>query len=304
MQVIGFGIGLETGKRKRAGRFGHHAGILEDILDGAADGVRIHENDVIEAFAAELEALVSNAFDGNAVGEEAHFLHFHRTSGGDGAAHVIRVDRLDTDDLHFGAQLLDVHGDTGGKSTAANGHEDSVKGTGILAQNFHADRSLPGNDVLVIEGRNKHSASFLNQLSRLLHAVAEGFAGKDNLTAETAHSGDLDGRARLGHHDGRLTAELRSGKSHALGVVAGRGSNNAAAQFLSGKLHHLVVGAANLEGENGLGVFALEQYLVAQTPGERYGRFKGRLHSHVIDAAEQDAFKIIIGRHGKNLFKN
>ena len=60
--------------------------------------------------------------------------------------------------------------------------------------------------------------------------------------SETARSGDLDGRACLGHHNGRLTAELRSGKSHALGVVARGGGDQAPGLFLLGQGADLIVG--------------------------------------------------------------
>ena len=48
-------------------------------------------------------------------------------------------------------------------------------------------------------------------------------------------------------------------------MVAGTGCNHTALQLFGGQLHHLVEGAAQLEGKNGLQVFAFEQHRMAQT---------------------------------------
>jgi hypothetical protein len=67
------------------------------------------------------------------------------------------------------------------------------------------------------------------------------------------------------------TAELVRAQRHALGVVAGRGANHALFELLRRQVRHLVVGAAQLEAEDGLLVFALEQHLVVQAPAQVFG---------------------------------
>ena len=96
-------------------------------------------------------------------------------------------------------------------------------------------------------------------------AVTEGFAREDHLAAEAFHCVDLDGRACFRHDNGGLAAKMPCGKGNALGVVSGRGSNDTTLELITGELRHLVVGAAQLEGKDGLGVLALQQNSVAQT---------------------------------------
>ena len=47
-------------------------------------------------------------------------------------------------------------------------------------------------------------------------------------------------------------------------MVASAGCNHPALQLFGGQLHHLVEGAAQLEGENRLQVFTLEQHRMPQ----------------------------------------
>ena len=79
----------------------------------------------------------------------------------------------------------------------------------------------------------------------------------------------------------------------ALGVIAGRGANHAALEFLGGKAGDLVVGAANLEGKYGLQVFTLQKDLVADPGGKVAGQFERRFDGHVINLCVENFFEII-----------
>ena len=83
LQAVLPGVGAQASQGERAGWLGHDAGVLEDVLDGTADLVGAHEDDVVQALAAELEGEVAHALDGHAVGEEAHVAHLDRTAGRD-----------------------------------------------------------------------------------------------------------------------------------------------------------------------------------------------------------------------------
>ena len=85
-------------------------------------------------------------------------------------------------------------------------------------------------------------------------------------------------------------------KSHALGVISGRRGDYAARALGGGKLRHLVVGAAQLEGENGLLVFALEQYAVADAARQRRREVERRLDRDVVHLRGQDLLQIV-NRH-------
>ena len=75
------------------------------------------------------------------------------------AGHRVGVDRLHADDLDRRAQPLHVGGDAGDQPAAADRHEDRVDRPGVLAQDLHADRALPGDHVRVVVGMHEREAA-------------------------------------------------------------------------------------------------------------------------------------------------
>ena len=109
----------------------------------------------------------------------------------------------------------------------------------------------------------------------------------------------LGDRRTLGHEDGGLDAEQLGGERDALGVVAGRGGDDAVGALLLGEPGDPDVGAADLERAGALEVLALEVHRAA---GER--REPARLlHRRVDgDAVEQLAGRLDVGQgDGRNL---
>jgi hypothetical protein len=109
---------------------------------------------------------------------------------------------------------------------------------------------------------------------------------------------DLQGRRGGRHHDQRAAAEAARRQRHALGMVAGRGADHAALELLRRQVRHLVVGAAQLEAEHALHVFALEVNAVAHALGQGRGQFERGFLGHVVDARGQD-FLEVVGSHGR-----
>ena len=64
-------IGFQTGQNQCAGRFGDAAGVVEDVFDGAADGIDINGDNVVQEVAAEAEGFFADDFDGGTVGEKS-----------------------------------------------------------------------------------------------------------------------------------------------------------------------------------------------------------------------------------------
>ena len=62
LDAVAGGIGFQAGKGERAGGFGDAAGVVEDVFDGAADGVGIDGDDVVQEIAAEAEGFVADDF--------------------------------------------------------------------------------------------------------------------------------------------------------------------------------------------------------------------------------------------------
>ena len=102
-------------------------------------------------------------------------------------------------------------------------------------------------------------------------------------TASTLICGVVCGITMTARH-----AEPPGGKRHALGMIAGARGDDAARPFDVLQVRNLVVGAAELEAEDGLQILALEQDLVLQPPRQAGRQIERRLTRHVVDAARQD----------------
>src|SRR4051794_14045857 len=76
-------------------------------------------------------------------------------------------------------------------------------------------------------------------------------------------------------------------------MVAGGGADDAMGKLLRGEVHHLVVGTPELEAEDRLLVFTLEQDLVVQAPAEVLRRLQLGLDSDVVDPRCKYLFQVI-----------
>ncbi|MDT4851377.1 hypothetical protein FQZ97_855560 [compost metagenome] len=119
-----------------------------------------------------------------------------------------------------------------------------------------------------------------------------------DLATKAAHRIDLDLRRGGRHDDHRPCAQLAPAQRHALGMIAGRSADHAVLELLGREVRHLVVGAAQLETEDRLLVFALEQHRVVQPLAQVACRLQRRLHRHVIHASGQDLFQVVGRPHG------
>jgi hypothetical protein len=134
--------------------------------------------------------------------------------------------------------------------------------------------------------------------------IAVRFAGLDDFDRRAAvrpHRIDLHLRRGDRHDDDRFDREPGGRIGDALRVVAGRRRNDAACAGGSVDMDHLVVGAAQLEREDGLVVLALQEDTVAQPGRQIARRFEFRLAGYVVDTGGQDFLQIIVGRRGHGL---
>ncbi|MNS56762.1 hypothetical protein D3C72_896310 [compost metagenome] len=180
-------------------------------------------------------------------------------AGVDGALHRGRIGGLDADDLRVGAQEADDGRHARRQAAAADRHEDSVDGVGVLAQNLKPHGPLPRDHVGVVEGVDEGRAGFLLQLARMGVGVVEAVAVQHDLPPQRLDRRHLDARRGGRHDDGRGRAAFRRRQRHALRVIARRGADDAARQLGLAQVGDTVVSAANLERENRLQVLAFQQ---------------------------------------------
>ena len=118
--------------------------------------------------------------------------------------------------------------------------------------------------------------------------VRVAVADEDDLGAARLHRLHLDRRRRARHDDDGAQPELLRRAGDALGVVAGAGRDDAAGALGGAEVGDLVVGAADLEAEDGLQILALEVHAVAQPRRQPRRELERRLAGDVVDAAGED----------------
>ncbi|MCY1366143.1 hypothetical protein D9M69_530240 [compost metagenome] len=247
---------------------------------------------------ADVKGVLTDLGHRNTVGEEAYGRQYHALAGRHGRLQAIGVIRFDADDLDVRAQVLHVRRDAGDQAAATHRDENRIQWLRVLAQNLHRHGALPGNGVGIVVRVNVDVAFFVDQFQRVGQGFRERVAVQHHFAATGAHAFDLDLRGGLGHDDGRFHTQHLRRQGQALCMVARRRGDHAASAFFVAQLGQLVVGAANLEREHRLQVFALEPNAVAQPLGELAGRLQRSFYGNVINARGEDLFDVLF-KHRK-----
>jgi len=77
-----------------------------------------------------------------------------------------------------------------------------------LAQQFHRNGALTGDDIRVVKGVYKGQALLLLQRGGMVVRVGVAVAEQHHLAAQAAHRVHLDLRRGGGHHDDRARAQF------------------------------------------------------------------------------------------------
>ncbi|MNR37121.1 hypothetical protein D3C85_1551140 [compost metagenome] len=105
---------------------------------------------------------------------------------------------------------------------------------------------------------------------------------------------DLDARRRKRHDDDCGRAQAPRGKRDTLSMVTRRGTDHSATHLLRRQLCDLVVGAAELEAEHGLLVFALQENLIAEPARQLSSRLQRSFHGHVVHTGREDPIQVFV----------
>ena len=214
-------VGLGAGDGKRAGWFEHCPRILENILDRRANGVGVDQNHFIDIHLTEAKGFLADVLDRRPIGKQPDVLQSDALAGVQRTRHGIGVGSLDTDDPGFRPQTLDVSSDAGNQAAAANATEDRMNGLRVLAQDFHADRTLPGDHLRIVERMHESQLLGFLEFECVRVGVIVGLARQDHLGASRLHRLHLDLRRRRRHHDHRPATHLVRGQGDALRMIPG-----------------------------------------------------------------------------------
>jgi hypothetical protein len=182
------------------------------------------------------------------------------------------------------------------QTAAADRHEDCVDRAGMLAQDFHCNRTLAGDHFGIVERMDKGQLLLFFKLQGVVVGIGIGLAVQHHfhaLAAAAPHGFDFQQRRGGGHDDECPAAKLGRRQGNALRMVAGRGANDAALQLRVAQIRHLVVSAAHLEAKDVLHVLALEVNLVANSLRENRRQFERGFMGHVVDAGGQDFLQVV-----------
>ena len=175
--------------------------------------------------------------------------------------HRRAVARLDADDLDVRIERPGRHGDARDQPAAADGNDDGVDVVPVL-DDLESDGALPRDELLVVERVDVGESFGSHQLLRLLIGVIPDGAVENDLRAVGPGGGDLRRCGVGGHADhGPDAVDLR-GERDALGMIAGRGADDAAALLLLGHEGELVEGTADFVRADALEQLGLEPCVV------------------------------------------
>jgi hypothetical protein len=168
-----------------------------------------------------------------------------------------------------------------------------MDGTRVLPEDLHADGPLARDHVWVVVGMHERQISPPLQLLRVAVRFVVGIADQQHFRAARRDRIDLDPRRGHGHHDLRPAPQALRRERDPLRMVAGGSRDHPALQRRARERGHLVVGAAELEGEDGLHVLPLEEDLVSGAQREPGGAIERRLDGDVVDARGEDPLQVV-----------
>ena len=163
----------------------------------------------------------------------------------------------------------------------------------MLAQDLHPDGALSGDDVRIVVGVHEGQLAAPFERFRMPIRLVVRVAHQHHLGATGSDGVDLDAGRGDGHDDCRAASQALRRERDALRVVAGGCRDHPALQRSVGERGHLVVSAAQLEGEDGLHVLPLEQEVVADPRGEGRRALQWSLDGHVVDTGSEDPLEVI-----------
>ena len=156
----------------------------------------------------------------------------------------------------------------------------------MLLEELQADRTLPGDDDVVIEGMDEGEMLSLTAAERLFTSFIVVGAVQNHIRAVTARCRNLDERRGQRHANLGADAKLAGMVGNPLGVISGRGCNHPLGAFFGAEREQLVQRAALLERAGALQVVELQVNLVAGGLGKCLRTRAGREVDGVANTAQ------------------
>ena len=135
----------------------------------------------------------------------------------------------------------------------------------VLAEDFHADRSLTGDDIGIVKGMDEDVLMLFLKFECVQVGIGIAVPAEDDLGPQGADRVGFEFGSGHGHDNMRLAAELTGTEGDTLGMVSGGRADDATLEFGGCQSRHFIVGTTEFEAVDRLFVFALEPDLVSQS---------------------------------------
>ena len=191
---------------------------------------------------------------------------------------------LDTDYPQVGTQSLGRRCHSGNEPAAAYGHHQGVD-VGCVLKHFERHRSLPCNDIGLIERMHKGQAALAFQGTGMGIGGFEGFTVQHHGCAMGFGLHHFHGRGQFWHDDRDRNAKPFAMVGKALGMVSGGGCDDAILARIVSHQEQAVERPALLVGRRELQVFELQVNVRPRHRGQRLALQRGRADDRATDAS-------------------
>ena len=230
----------------------------------------------------------------NAIGKQVDVRKRDALVGLQGLIHRVGIFRLDADDQGLWRKRLYIGRDARDQASPPHRNEDRVYRVLKLPEYFHADRTLTRDHQWIVVRMHVRELVLRRELFRKQAGLMITVAMKQHLSAAPFDRLYLDGRRRHRHDNRGFATELLRGQRDTLRMIPRRCADHTPFQLGYRQVGHLVIRAAQLEGEHRLQVLALEQNLIAQEFRHRFTARKRTLDGNVVHTSAQDALQIVL----------
>ena len=287
----------QAGDPQRAGRLHDRSRVVEDLLDRGADLVVRHAHDLVHRLPDDRKRDLSHLAHGDTIGKDADAIEHDRAACRHRLEHGVGLVGLHANHANAGAERLDVAGDPGDQPASSDGDEDGRHIAEAVTKDLVADRALAGDHQWIVERMDEREPRRLDDAVTVGLGIRVAVAREDHFGAHLAHGLHLDLGRGLRHHDDGAKTEVARRVRDALSMIPRAGRNDSPPALVVGHVRDAVVGAAELEAEDGLKIFAFEEHPVLEPRRQSGGGLEGRFLGHVVDAARQDQAQHGVGRH-------
>ncbi len=263
-----FNLLIEQGRERRSARaLGENLLALEEQQNRVGNFLFLNGDDFIHVFLHERKGPIARSPHRDAVGQRGCYGKRHGMAHFDRLLHRRQPFSLHSDNPHARVGLFQRASDAADQAAAADGHDYDFQ-LGPLLQQLEPQRTLPGDDGVIVERMHEDEVARLGAPQRLVAGLVVIGAVENHVGAESPRGHHFIQRRRQRHADLRGNSPASGMVGNGLGVIARRCGDQTAASLFFRQGKDPVERAALLVGAGHLKVFKLQVDCVSSELGE------------------------------------